>query len=123
MKHILEAKRHINNAQDILSTKAQKEDGYYQDKKYIKMAGHTAYTGVLVALDEALKRPKKGRKSVDWYKEEIGKLDRKILNYFNDVYEHLHLVMGYDGYGNEKVIKIGFEAADKVISWAEQKTL
>jgi hypothetical protein len=30
MKHILEAQRHIENAKEILSSKAQKEDGYYQ---------------------------------------------------------------------------------------------
>jgi hypothetical protein len=121
MKHIIEAKRHISNAQDILSSKAQKEDGYYQDKKYIKMAGHTAYTGVLVALDEALNKPKKGRKTVDWYKEELAKQDKKMLNYFNELYEVLHLMMGYDGFGKEKIVKEGFETAEKLISWAEKK--
>ncbi|WP_461141388.1 DUF5618 family protein [Spirosoma pomorum] len=42
-----------------MRNKAHKEDGYYQDSKYVKMAGHTAYVGVLVALDELL--GKKGK--------------------------------------------------------------
>jgi hypothetical protein len=85
------------------------------------MAGHTAYTGVLVALDQVLNKPKKGRKSVEWYKEEISKLDKKLLNNFNNVYELLHLLMGYDGHGEEKVIKIGFDSAEKVIAWAKNR--
>jgi len=43
MKHITEAHRYLDNAKEILSTKAQKEDGFYQDRKYVKMAGNTAY--------------------------------------------------------------------------------
>ncbi len=123
MNNIAEANRHLANAKEILSTKAKKEDGHYQDKKYIKMAGHTAYTGVLVALDQVLIKPKKGRKSVDWYKEELRKLDKKLLNNFNNVYELLHLLMGYDGHGDEKVVKIGFDSAEKVIAWAELRSL
>jgi len=44
-----------------------------------------------------------------------------MLNYFNDVYEQLHLVMGYDGFGSEKMIEIGFESAEKLIAWAESR--
>lgn len=62
MKEILEARRHIENAKDILSEKARKENGYYQDRKYVKMAGHTAYLGVLVALDAILVKRRKAEK-------------------------------------------------------------
>jgi len=59
MEAILEAKRHIDNAKGFLSKNAKKEDGFYRDRKYIKIAGHTAYTGILLALDELLKEKKK----------------------------------------------------------------
>ncbi|MDX2190567.1 MAG: DUF5618 family protein [Bacteroidota bacterium] len=121
MDPIIESKRYIQNAKDILSEKAHKEDGYYQDKKYIKMAGHTAYSGVLVALDAFLQTKKKGRKSIEWYKEELSNVDRKILNYLDDVYEHLHLVMGYDGHGSVKNAQIGFDSAEKIINWVENR--
>lgn len=121
MNQTLEPIRYLNNAKDILSNHAKKEDGYYQDKKYIKLAGHAAYSGVLVALDEAFNIPKKGRVSVDWYRQEIIKHDKKILNYFNEVYEQLHLVMGYDCFGKEKTIKEVFEVAEKIIEWTQEK--
>ncbi len=65
MDQIQEAKRCLANAREILSEKGQKEDGLYQGIKYVKMAGHTAYTGVLVALDASLGKKMKGRKDVE----------------------------------------------------------
>ncbi|WP_254561230.1 DUF5618 family protein [Dyadobacter diqingensis] len=121
MKELLEAKRHLTNARDILSDKARKENGYYQDRKYVKMAGHTAYAGVLVALDSVLGDKKRGRKSVEWYKEELGRQDKKILSAFLAAYDTLHLAMSYDGNLNSKVATAGLEDAEKIIAWVEQK--
>lgn len=117
MQNITEATRYIDNAKDILKDKANKTDGYYQDKKYVKMAGHTAYTGIIVALDSFFGLKKKGRKSVEWYKEELGKVDKKISLAFSTAYSLLHLEMGYDGVPNAKVAKLGFEEAEKIINW------
>jgi len=97
MNHILQSRRYIDNAKEILRDKANKLDGYYQDAKYVKMAGNTAYNGILVALDSFLGVKKKGRKSIDWYKEEIGVIDKKILSTLKSAYDILHLLMGYDG--------------------------
>ena len=38
MDSILAAKRYLDNAKEILREKALKDDGYYQDSKYVKMA-------------------------------------------------------------------------------------
>ena len=73
-----EAMRYLENAKEILKTKARKDEGLYLDKKYVKMAGHTAYSGVLYSLDELLRGKKKGRKSVEWYQKELSNIDRKI---------------------------------------------
>ncbi|WP_310589629.1 DUF5618 family protein [Dyadobacter sp. CY351] len=90
---VQEAKRYLDNAKEILREKAKKEDGFYQDKKYVKLAGHAAYTGVLVALDSLLGKKTKGRKSVEWYQNELSKVDKKALTTFNDAYDTLHLAM------------------------------
>ena len=121
MKHIIEAHRYLENAKEILREKAQKEDKYYKDAKYVKMAGNTAYNGLLVALDGLFGIKKKGRKSVDWYQEELGKIDRKILNAFNSAYEVLHLSMGYDGVLSAKIAAVGLEEAETIIKWVEAK--
>ncbi len=121
MKHIEEAHRYIDNAKEILREKGQKEDKYYQDAKYVKMAGNTAYNGLLLALDGLLGVKKKGRKSVEWYKEELSKLDKKILYSFSSAYETLHLSMGYDGHPSSKIVADGLEEAETIINWVEMK--
>ena len=121
MKHIVAAHRYLENAKEILRDKAQKEEGYYQDQKYVKMAGHTAYTGVLMALDGYFRGERKKRKSVEWYQEALAKEDKKILTTFNSAYHTLHLLMGYDGEQNVKIVKASLEEAEKIINWVETK--
>ncbi|HRN48702.1 MAG TPA: DUF5618 family protein [Niabella sp.] len=115
-EHIKEAERFIANAKEILTRKAKKKDGYYTDAKYVKMAGHTAYTGVLVALDGALGIKTKGRKTVDWYKQNIAKKHKKLLYPFLAVYDTLHLSMGYDGNPNAAIAQSGLSDAEKIIN-------
>lgn len=122
MDSIKEAKRYLDNAREILREKAIKDDGYYQDSKYVKMAGHTAYTGILVALDNLLGKKSKGRKDVDWYKENLSKLDKKALNAFMTAYQVLHLDMAYDGAKSAKLANTGLEEADNIINWIERRT-
>lgn len=123
MKDITEAKRYISNAKDILREKAIKEDGYYKDRKYVRMAGHTAYSGVLVALDSILgDKKKKTRKSVEWYQKELSVLDKKILSDFLAAYDILHLSMSYDGILRASVSSDGLQLAEKIINWAEQRS-
>jgi hypothetical protein len=52
--NLQEARRYLNNAKEILREKARKEGDHYQDKKYVRLAGHAAYSGVLIALDGLL---------------------------------------------------------------------
>jgi len=122
MDSIQEAKRYLDNAKEILREKALKDDGYYQDSKYVKMAGHTAYTGILLALDVYLGKKGKGRKDVDWYKEHLSKLDKKVLNAFLTAYQVLHLDMAYDGAKSAELAATGLKEAEKIITWLETRT-
>ena len=119
---ILEAKRYVENASTILREKAIKEDDRYTDKKYVKLAGHAAYTGVLVALDGFFGVKKKGRKDVGWYQEQLASVDKKLLNNFVSAYELLHLSMSYDGTREAVVAQQGLKRADEIIQWVEQRT-
>lgn len=58
---------------------------------------------------------KKGRKDIDYYKSTITKIDKKMLNYLNNVYEVLHLSGYYDGITDVKVVARGFELASDII--------
>ncbi|QRR00389.1 DUF5618 family protein [Dyadobacter sandarakinus] len=119
---IQEAKRYLANARTILSEQAGKEDDYYQDPKYVKLAGHAAYTGVLVALDFLFGEKKKGRKDVSWYREQLSGMDKKVLTNFGIAYDILHLSMSYDGNRDVDVAKSGLKRAEEIINWVEQRT-
>ena len=119
---ILEAERYIQNARQILSDKAGKDGDFYTDKKYIKMAGHTAWCGVLVALDAVLKvkeHLKKGqRPDIKDYQEAISKIDKKMPRLLMNSYDTLHRTLGYDGNLRYKIVQDGLEEAQGLINWA-----
>lgn len=121
-KTVEEAKRYVNNAKDLLREKAGKENGVYQDRKYVRLAGHAAYLGVLVALDGLFQVKKGTRKSVEWYQEQLRKTDRKLLDSFNAAYDTLHLAMGYDGNISADVSAAGITTAETIIQWVETRT-
>jgi hypothetical protein len=117
-KYYAEAIRYMDNAKEILR-KAGKDGKLYQDEKYVKMACGTAYNGVLKALDGYFYshgvEKKKGRKSIEYYKENASKLDKKMLSYLNIAYDVLHLDGYYDGILSVSVIRSGFEIAYDMI--------
>jgi hypothetical protein len=117
-----EARRYLNNAKDLLREKAGKDNGVYQDRKYVRLAGHSAYLGVLVALDGLFEVRKGKRRSVEWYQEQLRKTDRKLLDSFNAAYDTLHLAMGYDGNISAGVSADGITTAENIINWVETRT-
>ncbi|WP_439556044.1 DUF5618 family protein [Dyadobacter sp.] len=122
MEAVLEARRHIDNAKDFLSNNAKKEDGLYHDKKYVKIAGHTAYTGILLVLNELLgEKNRKTPKSVEWYQYELSRVDKSLLSSFTTAYQILHIDMGYQGSKSADLAKLGLQHAEKIISWVENR--
>ncbi len=113
---IKEANRYLANAKALLTEKANRTNGVYQDKKYVKMAGHTAYCGVLFALDLLVPPAKKSaRKSVEYYRTFLAKYDKKMLVEFNNLYDTLHLSLGYDGNTDAGIAKRGLQMAKEFI--------
>lgn len=119
---IEESRRYVQNAKDILGTKAEKEDFRYNDSKYVKLAGHALWTGCLIALDYALQIKKRTRKSIDDYRIAAGKRDKKMLKSINDGYNIMHLYMGYDGANPVSISSTGIQIAEGIISWCENNT-
>lgn len=116
-KKYAEAFRFINNGYKELQL-AKKTGEFYQDTKHVSVACGTAYKGVLKAMDGffALRGiDRKGRTSIEYYRTNLAKLDKKMLDYLNTVYQILHLDGYYDEFNNVKAIKIGFEKAEYII--------
>jgi len=122
-----EARRYIANAKQILKEKAGKENGQYTDRKYVKMAGNTAWSGVLEAVETWLKskgieRPSRARPNIDWYTSQISKHNHKLNTHFVNAYEILHKYLGYDGTLKASISKSGLEEAEAVIALCEKDT-
>jgi hypothetical protein len=126
LKHpIREAERYLQNARRILSEKAEKDGGYYNDSKYVKMAGNTAWHGVLVALDAVLpvrENLKKGQRlEFKDYQAAISKKDSKMSHPLLNAYELLHKSLGYDGITVYKVVQESLKQANMIITWADKQ--
>jgi len=126
LKHpIREAERYLQNARQILTEKAEKDGDYYNDPKYVKMAGNTAWNGVLVALDAVLnvrKNMKKGQR-LDFkdYESAISKADTKMTRPLLAAYDLLHKSLGYDGILDYKVVQLSLDKAKIMIDWADKR--
>jgi len=125
LKHpIREAERCLQNARQILSEKAEKEGPYYNDSKYVRMAGNTAWNGVLIALDAVLNvrsKMKKGqRPDFNDYQSAIAQQDSKMPRILLNAYDLLHKSLGYDGVTNYKVVQESLDQANIIITWADK---
>jgi hypothetical protein len=119
---IREAERYLQNARQILTEKAEKDGNFYNDSKYVKMAGNTAWNGVLVALDAALGvrsgLKKNQRPEFKDYQAAISKKDSKMTRPLLGAYESLHKTLGYDGNPNYTIVQASLENAKLIIDWA-----
>lgn len=113
-----EAMRFIENAKEQLR-KAGIDGKFYEDEKYVKSASGIAYSGTLVALDELFQiknMPKRrGRKSIEYYQDNLSKLDKKLLKELNTAYRILHLEGYYEGETKIQSIDSGFDSAITII--------
>ncbi|MBQ3656580.1 MAG: DUF5618 family protein [Bacteroidales bacterium] len=119
-----EAKRYLDNAKEILRDKAVKQDGYYTDSKYIRMAGNTMWNGCLLILADIFHlKPKKGRRlDINDFKEAVSKRSKKLLNDVVEGYNIMHLYMGYDGTKDVPVVQSGVQKMENIIEWCEQNS-
>jgi len=116
-----ESMRYINNANEILKEKGKKENGYYQDKKYVRMACHTAYLGMLESLGNLMNLPKSKRMDILLLRNYLSQENKKMLNELNNAYGVLHLYGGYDGLGKQTTLQEGFNSAIAIINWVKAK--
>ena len=119
-KYYSQAMRYMDNAKEYLKN-AKKEGNYYHDTKYVKTACGVAYSGLLEGLDGFLRlkdiKPKgKQRKSIEFYQENLARIDKKMLSTLISAYQILHLWGYYDGILNATVLKEGFDEAYKIIN-------
>jgi hypothetical protein len=116
----LECIRYMNNAKDTLK-KSGKENGIYNDVKYVQMACGTAYSAVLIALDRYIQHKEgmnfKKPRSIEEYRTKLSKLNKKLLVLLNAAYDELHLAGYYHGTQSEITVRSGFDKATEIIEY------
>ncbi|MDR0546869.1 MAG: DUF5618 family protein [Dysgonamonadaceae bacterium] len=121
---IREAERYLQNARSILSEKAKKDGRYYHDKKYVRMAGNTAWNGVLIALDATfgIRKRLKSNQRLDFhdYQIAVSQRDHKMNIVLFAAYESLHKAMGYDGNPSYVVAQSALSDANRIVEWADK---
>lgn len=121
---VSDARRYVQNAKDILNEKAglNPETQYYQDKKYVRMAGNTLWNGVLLILDAVfhVTDNKKNRPDINDYRQAITQRDLKLLDHVNVGYDVMHLSMGYDGILKKSICNDGIQLANIIINRCEK---
>ena len=121
---ITEARRYVANAKQSLHDHGQLDtkSKVYEDRKYVRSAGHFLFLAVLIALDAVFHvgdpktyGTKKSRVGIDDYRKAVAQRDRKLLLLLNQAYDILHLSMGYDGVQSKDVCDAGFRLANDII--------
>jgi len=113
--------RYLANAKEDLQKAGKSEEGNrFKDKKYVRRASGTAYSAVLMAVDiwlatKGIVPTKKERKSIDFYRNHLRKLDMKLLYDLNVAYDTLHLSGYYDGSLSRGNMTDGFDAASSIV--------
>ena len=93
------------------------ETQLYKDRKYVRMAGNTLWSGVLLILDAVfhVKKTPKSRPHFGTYLQAVGARDQKLHDLVIGGYETMHICMGYDGIRDKTVCQGGFRIANDII--------
>lgn len=122
--YIKEAHRYVEKARDILKNNENydPETRCYDDKKYVRSAGHFLWHAVMLALDSVfhVREDRRTRVDVEAYRNAVGKRDRKLLALLNTSYQILHLQMGYDGILAKASCDEGFRITNDIIDRCER---
>ena len=115
------------NAKETLSQKARLNNEYqsYEDRKYVRAAGHYLWNAVLIMLEAKyqLKKNKRSRVDIDDYKALLTHDDKKLLSMVNNAYDIMHLFMGYDGVLKKSVCQDGIDLANEIIDRCERQII
>ena len=114
-----EATRYISNAREALQKSSVNKYGYYEDVKYVKSAAGIAYAGVEMAAKWFLKIKGvtvKG-KGIEHIKDALAKIDKRMLQVINYVYNGLHIDYYYGNSTKESTMKDLLKESQRFIDY------
>ncbi|MEA5459856.1 DUF5618 family protein [Arcicella sp. LKC2W] len=111
------AQKILIKAKKILAENTRREGNYYTDKRYVRMAGRTAWQGVIVGLNECLKIQEKSELKVY---QKVLLQNPYFLERFNNAYDTLCNTLGSDGNLNVVIVDEGMRQAKELINWSDK---
>jgi len=116
-----EANRCLASTRDTYQ-KAGKDGKVYTDRRYVRMAGNTAYHAVIIGVETylALKDApitNKKDKNIEGYRKAIGRVNKNLLKLLIAAYDTLHLYAGYDGGLSVGANQGGLELAEDIVAY------
>ena len=111
------AQKILIKAKRILAENAGKDGNFYTDKKQVRMAGRTAWQGVIVGLNECLKIQEKSALKVY---QKILTQNPYFLQLFNSAYDALCETLGSDGNLDIMIVDEGIRQAKDLINWTDK---
>lgn len=119
-----EARRYVDNAKTILSENGELDvdTRLYNNRKYVKMAGNTLWSGVLLILDAVfhVRKDRRTRVHIEDYQKAVNKRDGQLAKLVYTGYDIMHLYMGYDGIQEKNTCDSGFRLANEIIDRYER---
>lgn len=120
---IKKAWAHWHKAQEILATKAGADDGYYTERKYIRMAGKKAWKGVVIAVHAVLDirdLPEGESLYIEHYRPLIEPIDKEAFLDLQSAFLGLCRSMVWDNTSGVEIINLYMEVAHKLLTWCEK---
>ena len=111
------AQKILIKAKRILAENAGRDGNFYNNKKYVRMAGKTAWEGVMIGLSECLKIQDKSNLKV--YQKILAQ-NPYYLKLFDNAYETLCWTLGGDGNLDVVIIEEGIRIARELINWSDK---
>ncbi len=111
------AQKILIKAKKILAENAGRDGNFYNNKKYVKIAGKTAWEGVMIGLGEGLKIQEKSDLKV--YQKILAQ-NPYYLKLFDNSYETLCWTLGGDGNLDIVIVEEGIRVARELINWSDK---
>ena len=111
------AQKILIKAKRILAENAGRDGNFYNNKKYVRMAGKTAWEGVMIGLSECLKIQDKSNLKV--YQKILAQ-NPYYLKLFDKAYETLCWTLGGDGNFDVAIVEEGIRVARELINWSDK---
>lgn len=110
-----DAQHWIDRAYYTLDYKATRKNGYYTNRKWVRLAGRQAYQGLQVSLTTLLGKPAKGQSTHAYYRDQLTVDYPELVEPYRAVYAELVQRMGHQGHRRVRLAQAMLANAESLV--------